>query len=1398
MLELAFKNKYLIIVLSLLIAVISMVVIQRLPVDILPNYKTSAVQVLTLYPGMPAEVMEKDITSRLERWTGQSNGIAKQESKSMIGVSIVKDFFTEETDPNTALSQVTSLAMSDLYYLPPGTVPPMVMPYDPTASTPLALLAVSSDSLNEKQLYDIAYFDLRNLLGSVKGIIAPAVYGGKLRRIFMYVYPDKLQAYNLSQTDVIEAVQKNNVMIPTGDVNIGNLNYSVNANGMLPKVDDFNNIVIKMSKEGSPIFLKDIGYAKDASAIQTNIVHIKGKRQVYIPVYKRTGANTIASVESVKSKLTELKERLPKSVNLDVILDQSTYVRNSIDGLTKEGIIGLVLVSLALFLFLGNIRSTFIVALSIPLSVMFAFIGLYFTGDTINSMTLGGLALAIGLLVDDSIVVLENIDKHLKMGQASSQAAFDGAKEVALPVLVTTLTIIIVFFPIVFLTGISKFLFTPLAITVSLAMIGSRFISMTLVPIMAVAFFKGHNGEHKPKGFLGMFDNGVHKLTNRYVGTIDKVLKYRWAILGSVIILFVISMFGFQKIGRELFPQMDVGQISMDVRMESGTRIENAEKTVTQIEKYLQQEIGEDVNIIVSNMGVLNDWPAAYTTNSGTQDATINVQLKEGHKTKTTEYVKSLRKNLKEKFPGVQFIFNTGGIVTSALNFGLPSPIDVQIIGNDLHKAHDIAVKVRNVVQNVEGTEDVRIHQRYDHPEIKVEIDRTKAAMLGIDADHVVKNTVSALNSSVNFKPSFWIDEKNGNHYFVGVTYPEIELDNPQSVENIALTGTNGKVTQLKNIAKTSLTSAPIEINHLNLQRVTDIFANVEGRDIGSAANEIEQQLEILRKDLPEGYKIQIRGEIQSMNEGFSNLGLGLGLAILLVYLIIVPLLRSFKLPLIIITVIPLGLIGVTGMLLATNTYLNIQSMMGIIMMVGITVAYSNLLVDKMNNLLKEGKPLVDAIKEGVANRFRPILMTAIVAVLALFPMALGYETGGEANVPLARAIIGGVTAATFLSLFVVPILFYLFNSKSQRKMKTNQILILVPLIMLIASCGGNKNEEQQANPEASGEIRNVPTVLVANPQAHQFDASLQISGTAKPNQQVKLFAMASGMLHEVNVDIGDFVNQGQTLAVLENPDLIQQKIKAEADMNGKKSIYERLKSVYEKTPQLTTIAEVEKAQTEYESAKATVNALAAQVGYLQIQAPFAGVIVNRYFDKGATIQSGLNNSNAMPVFEIQDLQPIRLQIDVPETDAVVIDKNTKADVVFPELPNGKFSATVSRIAYGLDETSKTMKVEIDLPNSDLKIRPGMYAKVEIKRSGHKDVLSVPNESIGNVKGQSFVYVVNEGKVKKMEVKTGIRDDKFTELLNADIKPTDKIVVQGKEFCSDGAVVNAKEQTSKN
>jgi CzcA family heavy metal efflux pump len=1029
MINLSFKNPYLILVFSMIVVLISVVAIDKLPVDILPQFKTSAVQVLTLYPGMPAEVVEKDITSRIERWTGQSEGIVRQESKSIVGASIVRDHFHEDIDPNTAMSHVTSYAMSDQYYLPPGTLPPMVMPYDPTASIPLCLLAVSSDTKTGKELYDIAYFHLRNMLGSVPGIIAPAVYGGKLRRIYIYVDPDKLEARGLSATDVMEAVHRSSTMIPTGFANIGDLNYNVNAGGLIKDISDFDNIVVKY-KDGAPIFVKDVGKTADAGAIQTNIVRINGREQVYLPIYKRPRANTIESVTRIKAAVSMLKERLPADVNLNVIFDQSAYAQNAIDGLWTAGLGGLALVVLVLLLFLGNFRSAGIVALSLPLSVLFGFIGLYFSGQSINSMTLGGFALALGLLVDNSIVVLENTDRHLRMGKPSAQAAMEAAKEVAMPVLASTLVIIIVFVPIIFLTGIAKYLFSSLAVAVSLSMIGSYLFSMTLIPIVAARLFRNYlpssEGSDSRKSFFERFFE--NKLKPFYAWLLARVIRYYALALMGVAALFTIAVAaGWFGLGYELFPKMDVGQLEVQIRFEAGTRLEKSNEQIARIEEEVKKEVGDELNMTVSNIGVFYDWPAAYTPNSGTQDAFLLVQLKDGHKTSTFDYSRRLRHRLNEAFPGVEFSFNTGGIVTAALNYGLPAPIDVQIRGNDLQVANDIARKIRDGVLPVKGTRDVRILQRLDQPQIDIDIDRIKAAGMGIHAENAVKNIVSSLNSSTVFNKTFWIDERNGNHYFVGVTYPEHLIDDEDAVSYVMVNSeTTERGVPVKNFSSLKHTTAPTEVNHLNLTRVTDLYVNVDGRDIGTVASEIQRVIDGMKDDIPEGYEVAIRGEIEQMQNSFANLGLGLALAVLLTYLIIVPLFRSFRQPLIILTVVPLGLTGVVAILLLTGTNLSIQSLMGVIMMTGISVAYGNILIDRINRLVQEGLPVKDAVQQGASDRLRPVLMTMLTTVFGLLPMALNWQTGGEANVPLARAIIGGVLAATVLTLFVIPVLYLL------------------------------------------------------------------------------------------------------------------------------------------------------------------------------------------------------------------------------------------------------------------------------------------------------------------------------------------------------------------------------------
>jgi len=891
----------------------------------------------------------------------------------------------------------------------------------------------SSDSLDETKLYDVAYFNIRNQLSSVPGVIAPAVYGGKLRRILVYLDPDKVQARGLSPLDVVNSIRSFNVLVPTGDAKIGDLDYNINVNGMVEQVTDINNIPIKVVN-GAPVFVKDVGHVQDAFAIQTNIVHVNGKRQVYIPIYRRPGANTIQAVEGVKEIIPTVLARIPGGINLNVIFDQSTYVRNSIAALEHEGLLGAVLAGLMILIFLGSVRSTGIILLALPLSILAAFIGMYFTGQSINSMTLGGLALAVGLLIDNGIVVLENIDRHLKLGEPPREAALNAAKGVAMPVLVSTITIIVVFFPVIFLTGMGKFLFTPLALAVAFAMAASYILAMTLVPVAAAKFLKGHG---TPSGHFGKllakFESSFETFRLKYESLLAKALVRGKQVIIGIMVVFVLSLGLYAFIGTELFPGTDAGQFMIRVRAGSGLRVEKTAELAKEIERFIRERIpADEIHTIISNIGVLNDWPAAYTPNSGPQDAFVNVQLTEHHSRNTEEYAAMLREELAQQFPGINFAFDTGGLITAALNFGLPSPIDIQIEGNDLHIAHSIAEKVRDIMVNTPGAVDVRIHQRLDYPQFDVDVDRTKVAAVGLTQEHVVKNVVTALNSSINFLPSFWIDYKTGNHYFVGATYAEKLIDSKETLEDIPITGPNqSNPILLRNLATFKRTTAPMEVNHLNITRVTDVYANVHGRDIGSVANEIQSKIDELAKDksiVPHGYFVRMRGEISSMNESSKGLGFGLVLAVILVYLVMVPLFKSFLDPFIVMFSVPLGIMGVLWMLFLTGTNISIQSLMGTIMMVGISVSYSVLLVDFANRLRLEGKSVREAITAAARIRLRPILMTSIAAILGLLPMAVRIGTGGEANIPLARAVIGGLLVSTALTLILVPLLYSLLK----------------------------------------------------------------------------------------------------------------------------------------------------------------------------------------------------------------------------------------------------------------------------------------------------------------------------------------------------------------------------------
>ncbi len=1035
MVKWAIKYPHGVLVLVLAIILIGGRVIPLMATDILPTYKKPAVQILTMYPGMPAENVEKDITSRIQRWTGQSVGIEHQEAKSMLGVSIVKDFFHEEIDPDAAMAQVSAYAISDLYYLPPGTWSPMMMPFDPTATFPLCLLAVSSERdaagqliYDETALYDIAYFELRNKMQSISGVVAPAVYGGKLRRILAYIDPRALEARGLSNMNVVDALNNNNIFIPVGAARIGGIDYLLESNALPHDVEEMNDYPVKLDGDRM-VRIKDVADVQDSAEIQSNIVRIDGARQAYIPIYRQPGANTIQIVDTVKEKLEPIKARLPDGVNLDVIFDQSLFVRKAVNNLVLEMLIGGLLAALMILVFLRSVRTTVFILIQLPLTVVAAFVGLYAAGQSINIMTLGGLALVTGMILDEGIVSIENIARHLEMGKSRMDAALDGMREMARPRLLIMFTVTVVFFPVIFLAGIGKFLFVPMAISVAFAMFSSYVLTMTFLPLLASRFLKEHEEE---RGIAGALKGMLEKLQSAYRGMLGAALKARWlvlAIVGGVMAFTFVAL--LPALGQELFPPVDAGQFMIRVRETSGTTPVETEKTLAEVEKTIQRTIPEEIlQKMITNIGVLNEWPAAYTPNSGSGDAFVSIQLREGIERKSVfEYVAELRPKLNKQFPGLEFSFDTAGILSAAVNNGVAHPINVQIDGKSLDVAHEIAEEVRARVGNIPGAKDVRIQQRLDTPTYKIEIDREKAYMLGMDAGDIVKNVVTAFRSSISFEKSFWLDPNNGNHYFVGAQYKVKDMDMRQALEEAVINPNDGRrPIQLKSVATIERDMAPSEVTHLNITRVTDVFANVEGRDAGAVAAEVDVILDDMRAagKIPKGYAIHNRGETQIMRDSFGGLAFGLIMAAALVYLVMVVQFRSFVDPFIVMFAVPLGFVGVVLTLLLTGDTLNIQSIMGVIMMVGIVVAFSILLVEFANQLRARGRSITEAVTEAAVARLRPILMTAFAAMLGLLPMAL-Y---GGANIPLARAVIGGVFTAMVLTLFVVPILYVLFRGR--------------------------------------------------------------------------------------------------------------------------------------------------------------------------------------------------------------------------------------------------------------------------------------------------------------------------------------------------------------------------------
>jgi multidrug efflux pump subunit AcrB len=1018
------RNPYFIVVVCLALVVIGITSLARMPVDLFPAINLPEVVVATFYSGMPPEDIETDITNPLERFFTLASGIDHMESRSLLGVSIIKAYFQPGTDPDADVTELSNLALADLKRLPPGTLPPVVLKFD-ASSLPVCLVTLKGEGLSQTQLHDIGQFTIRNQIAVVKGAEIPPPFGGKYRQAMIYVDPYKLQSRQLSLMDVVEAVNKNNLILPAGDVKMGPFDYYVYSNSLVKRVEELNQVPIKTVGD-TWVSVSDVGEAKDANQIQYNIVRVDGQRSVYLPIMKQGGdTNTIQVVNGIREMIGKLFD-IPKQLESAVVFDQSAFVKEAINTLLHEGLIGLVLTSLMILIFLGSMRATVAVFLSIPLSALATFVVLFMLGSTVNTMILGGLALAFSRVIDNSVIALENIYRHLELGASPETAAEQGGSEVSLAVLAATLTTVVVFFPVTFLFGVSKFLFSALAVAVVISLFASYFVAMTVIPLFCARFLRGfRHDDHAGRGFNGWFNRGFNGILSAYERSVRAAL--RRPVLTIVLLsgIFLGSLAVYPLLGVAFFPRTDAGQFTINLKVPTGSRIEGTENYVTKIEDLVRHTIDPaDFKMIVSNIGVVPDFSALYTTNAGPYTATIQVALNNSHRIGSFEYMNRLRGEITKQYPDLRTFFSSGSMVDAILNMGMPAPIDVQVSSRDLNRTYAAAQDLAARIRGLHGVGEVYVPQDMNYPALRLKIDRVHAAELGLTQKEIVDNVITALNSNTMIAPNYWVDHQTGNDYFLTVQYYE---NGPQSIKNFVDISQiplrkrpgNGPATVLGNVAALDFTQSPTEIDHYQIQRVADVYVTPSGEDLGKVADEIRTMLSDLK--LPANIRINLRGMVEGMQQSFRSFGIGLSLSVALLFLILVAQFRSFKDPFLIMLAIPMGFIGVLVVLPLTHTTLNVMSLMGVLMLVGIAASNSILIVEFAHRLEEQGRSVEDAVITSCRVRLRPILMTSLATIIGMIPMALKLGTGSEQYAPLARAIIGGLTASVLLTVFIVP-----------------------------------------------------------------------------------------------------------------------------------------------------------------------------------------------------------------------------------------------------------------------------------------------------------------------------------------------------------------------------------------
>lgn len=1038
------RHPYLIVVTCLVIAVLGLTSILRMPVDLFPPIHLPVVMCATFFNGMPPEQVEADITSRFERFFTLGSGIDHIVSRSLPGVSLIKVYFQPGTNSNADVTQISNLAMADLRHLPKGTLPAVVLSAA-ASNVPVCLLTVKGQGLTETQLRDYLQFQIRNQIASVPGATVPPPFGGKYRQLMVYVDPLKLQAEGLSPMDVVRAVNDSNLLLPAGDVRMGRLDYNLYSNVMVPDANELNTIVLK-TKGQKNVYVSDVGHAVDGHYLQYDIVRVDGQRSVYVPVMKQSGnANTIEVVDGIRNAVKDLRD-IPAQMRAQIVFDQSAFVRQAIDTVAHEGGLGLFLTGLLILLFLGSLRATAAVFLSVPLSVLAAAVFLYLNGSTINAMLLSGLALAFSRLIDNSVIVLENIYRHMELGDEPAKATEDGTNEVALAVLAITLATIVVFFPVTLLYGVSKFLFMALASGVVFSLIASYFVAISVVPLYCARFLSAL-AKHDPadgqtlgsksmgRRFYEAFNSRFERLLDSYDRWVQRALDFPQQVIAGFVVLFLASLLLYPLLGFSFFPRTDAGQFVINLKAPTGTRLGVTEDYVKQVENIVRQTVRpEELKTIVSDIGVYAGFEALFSPNAAMHTGVVEVGLTRNHRLSSHTYMNRIRLSIAQQLPELRTYFHSGSLIESVLNQGAPAPIDVQVSGMDLKQDDQIAEILAGKIRQLSSVRDVYIPQDMDYPALEVNVNRTRTSELGLTPKEVIDNVITALTSNLMIAPGYWVNAKTGNDYFVTVQYPENTITSLSTLKMMPLHASRlQKPTYLDQVVAIRGITTPSEVDHYQMERAIDIYVAPKGEDLSRPLKAIQKIIADTR--LPSrNFRINIRGLVVTMQSSFRSFALGLILAILLVYLILVAQFKSFQDPFLILLAVPTGLTGVLLILFLGGTTVNIQSLMGVLMMTGMVVSNTILIVDFAKRLqFEENKSARAAVSLACRVRLRPILMTSLATIVGLLPMAFKLEAGSEAYSPLARSIIGGLAVSVILSIFIIPAAYLLVHGQEDR-----------------------------------------------------------------------------------------------------------------------------------------------------------------------------------------------------------------------------------------------------------------------------------------------------------------------------------------------------------------------------